>query len=240
MNQMNFLSSIIRGDQFLRSIAIGCCLVLCGCGADDTSDNATTESAKLVGPNSIWIEAESASSVVAPWVVEAAFDGYSGSGYIFNTSDDPLANAGGETTYEFEVNEPGEYLAIIRGRRDNAGSCKDQENDKCNDVRTAWNDGPFEKTLVKGTWDCWIWETRIEIVRDGEHVFTRNVAMLDKGKNTFHVGVRSNGMKIDAILIHRVGDPLPTGPFTEPACPETISLAESIELRGRPVPSRAE
>ncbi len=241
---MSFLYTLRADDRILRSIAIGCSLALCACTAgDDTRNQRQSDSARDAiagGANSIWIEAESASSVDAPWKVEDDTVGFSGTGYLFNTSDIALARTGGETTYEFEVEEPGEYLAIIRGRRDNQGSCTDEEYDKCNDVRTAWNGGSFEKTLVKGPWGCWIWETRIETEREGEHIFTRNTAVLDRGKNTFHLGVRSNGVKVDVILIHRIGDPLPTGPFTEHACPETISLADAVELRGRPLPVPAD
>lgn len=131
-------------------------------------------------------------------------------------------------------------MAIIRGRRDNQGSCADEEYDKCNDVRTAWNGGPFEKTLVKGPWGCWIWETRIETVRDGEHIFTRNTAMLERGRNTFHLRMCSNCLKVDVILIHRFGDPLPARPFVNSACPETISLGNAVELRERPLPAPEE
>ena len=240
---MNHLSAIMPGDPFLRFIAVACCLVFTGCGSGDSDDTTSIDSPKDAdagGANSIWIEAESASLVASPWTVETSAEGYSGTGYLFNGSDVELARSGGETIYEFEIEEPGEYMAIIRGRRDNEGHCENQAYDKCNDVRSAWNGGTFEKTMVKGPWGCWIWETRIELVKDGNHSFKRNTAMLQPGKNTFHIGVRSSGVKLDAILIHRVGDPLPTGKYTEPACSETISLAEAVELRGRPLPAPPE
>ena len=241
---MNFRTATVSGIHFLRSFLLLFFITLCGCVAgDEAKDIEHVDSAqetKGVGRNSIWIEAESASSVVVPWVVEAKIDGHSGSGYLFNTSDIALARAGGEMVYEFEIEEPGEYLAIIRGRRDNQGSCLEEEYDKCNDVRTAWNGGPFEKNLLKGPWGCWIWETRIETARESEHKFTRNTAMLDRGKNTFHLGVRSDGVKVDLILIHRVGDPLPTGPYIESACSELLGLDDAVERHGRPLPTLAE
>lgn len=235
---MNLPFSIIGSNQFLRVIALTGCLALNGCGGDKAVDTSAADSVNEAGStNSIWIEAESVDRVVPPWTVETSKVGYSGNGYLFNTSDVELARSGGEIVYEFEVEEAGEYMAVIRGRRDDEGHCEDQEYDKCNDVRSAWNGGTFEKTMVKGPWGCWIWETRIELIADGVHSFKRNTAPLKPGRNTFHVGVRSSGVKLDAILIHRVGDPLPSGLFTAPACAETISLTDAVELHGKPLPA---
>ncbi|MBD3334311.1 MAG: hypothetical protein GF355_02245 [Candidatus Eisenbacteria bacterium] len=153
----------------------------------------------------LYIEAESI-ALADGWVLESSIDDHSGSGYLHWILGRNRKASKGRLSYEFDVPSDGRYVITLRARRDREGECKDVANDKCNDVFTEINDLGPNKTMVKGKWDQWIWQSRAIV--DGEN---RRPAVyeLKAGKNTLHVSGRSAGVKFDAFTVHPEGTERP-------------------------------
>jgi len=133
------------------------------------------------------------------WSLETAKGGYSGTGYFFWTGGDSYSTTGvGELVYDFNVPQGGSYKIEIRSRRDSEGTCLNAADDLCNDVFTKVDSGAWNKTLLKGAWGQWIWNTRLE---PSHGVFAEPIYSLNAGGHQLRISARSRGMKIDVIRI---------------------------------------
>jgi hypothetical protein len=156
-----------------------------------------------------WFEAEQ-EAPATPWILATSKAGYFGDGYLEWTGGDTRNTSSGLMAYRFEVTTPGTYIVNMRGRRDLEGVCEGAAGDECNDVYTRMNDGEAHKTMIKGTFGQWIWESRY--FDDGDVSVQPATYDLQAGTNTFYLSGRSRGVKVDCFYIYREGTLPPTRP----------------------------
>lgn len=176
-----------------------------------------------------WFQAESVTPV-SPWEFSTAKSGYMGEGYLYWTGGDTRNTSNGVMAYQFEVTTPGTYVVNIRGRRDQEGECDGAASDQCNDVYTRMNDGDAHKTMIKGTWGQWIWESRY--ITDGDVSVRPAVYDLEAGTNTFYLSGRSRGVKVDCFVIYLQGTPVPDNPSLTDVAPGVSHGRAGPPVRG--------
>jgi hypothetical protein len=193
--------------------------------------NLTLTSSTVVPPpptgtTSAWIEAESVTPV-SSWAFSKSLEGYSGTGYLEWTAGDktaePVAGTRG-MVYSFSVSKAGTYVVELRGRRDQTGLCAGALSDACNDVFTRIDTHEWFKTMIKGPWGQWFWQSGIETAPS---TITPAHYELTAGNHTLEILGRSKGVKLDAMRIYLKGTTAPTGPGTT-----SVGRSRSLPVEG--------
>ena len=144
-----------------------------------------------------------------PWKLRSDLAGHSGSGFFDYGNN---GRGKGEMKFRFKVTKAGKYIATIRGGRFREGSCKNSPSDHCNDVFTKMDEKmKYCKTMIKGGWDSWLWQSRI--AECGDYSARPVKYDLQVGEHTFYLKGRSNGMKVDAVAVYLEGTQQPTRPL---------------------------
>ncbi len=162
-------------------------------------------------PNGVYFEVES-QDAVGRWKLQTKKDGYFGTGYFIDAG----SGSGGHLEYTFEITEPGKYVGRIHGRRDrgDTGCPSDAPGDECNDVKSWFDNGTKEKTMVKASFGKWHWDGRYDRYHSGGGLPYMSHD-LSAGTHTFNILPRSSGVKIDAIFIQKQGKSIQT-PYDTP------------------------
>lgn len=163
-----------------------------------------------------WIEIESVpiNDENDEWVSADSFSGYTGDAYYAYTEgrnrSPRLEDA---LVYFIDFPVEGTYRIEYRGRRDRgAFQCdEDAASDRCNDMFTQLDDGPWYKTMMKrpqygdddggsGSWSNWMWDGRlIKSDQNSQRTVTAGVHRLA-------ICGRSPGIALDAIRIYLIDD----------------------------------
>ncbi|MBD3347148.1 MAG: hypothetical protein GF401_19005 [Chitinivibrionales bacterium] len=165
-----------------------------------------------------YIEVESIPAV-APWELSTDKSDFSGTGYFNWTETSTITrDKQGILEYTFSLSSAGKYIIDFRGRRDHEGVCEGEAYDQCNDIWTKMDNDSWSKTMVKGSWDTWIWNNRWE----PQHGVIKHELQLSAGSHTLSIAGRSKGVKIDCFAIYLDGSSRPDAPTNPNATPTSI------------------
>jgi hypothetical protein len=179
----------------------------------------TTASSSSITPSSSSSTANSSSSIAqtpacdkfyteiesvparGEWAKETSLSGYNGSGYFYWHGGNVMSSAptASALSYTINLSKNDTYKIAFRGRRDLTGECAGAASDECNDIYVKVDNGPWNKTMVKGTWGEWIWQANYEPSGSGVIPAEYN---LSAGTHTIQVTGRSEGVKLDAFSVY--------------------------------------
>lgn len=136
------------------------------------------------------------------WRKSTTNTGYSGSGYLEWWGGDKFGSptdAKNILTYTFTVPEAGTYQVYVRGRRGKGqcGCSVTALDDACNDIHGKMDNGSYIKTMVKGTWEQWIWGNNYEYA----HGLFASTFELVAGTHTYKISGRSSGVQLDGFAV---------------------------------------
>jgi fibronectin type 3 domain-containing protein len=196
--------------------------------SSSVSSSSVSVSSSSVGTisgacNKAYVEVESVSAK-GDWQLQTSIAGYNGSGYFYWNGGNKLGAAPTESALSYTINlsESGTYRLAVRGRRDLTGVCAGAASDECNDIFVKIDNGAWIKTMVKGAWGEWVWQSQYE---PGGHGVINADYQLSAGTHTIQITGRSEGVKLDAFSIALASAPRVVAPVT--GCGTPISSSSS-------------